>query len=268
VSATTRTHGHAHHHARPELTGTERARLGRRAKLLAAGSVTYNVLEGIVAVTAGLVAGSVALVGFGLDSVIEVSSGLIILWQFSHRLPETRERAAQKAMAVAFAALAVVVGVESVRALMTGAEPDASPVGIALTVASLIIMPFLSWAQRRTGQALGSAAVEADGKQTGLCAALSLTTAAGLSLNAAFGWSWADSAAALIISAIAAREAVLAWRGEGCCAPARPGPADPAAVGSVEDGCADGCGAGCACCAPAAAPARQTLSITPREQLQ
>lgn len=250
-------------HAHATLADADRARLGRRARLLAGASVSYNVLEGIVAITAGVVAGSVALVGFGFDSGIEVSSGLIILWQFAHRLPETRERQAQRLMSAAFALLAVYVGVESVRALITGAQPEVSPVGIGLTVASLLIMPLLSRAQRRTGRALGSAAVTADGTQTGLCAALSATTAAGLILNAAFSWGWADATAALVISAVAGREAVLAWRGEGCCAPGGH------AHGDGDDGaddCADGCGTGCTdgCCAHDA-PAPQTLQITPRE---
>jgi divalent metal cation (Fe/Co/Zn/Cd) transporter len=252
------THARAHVHERPELPAGERARLGRRARVLAGVSVTYNVLEGAVAISAGLVAGSIALVGFGADSAIEVGSGLIILWQFSHRLPETRERQALRLMGAAFALLAVWVGFESVRALVTGAEPDASPVGIGLTVASLIIMPFLSWAQRRTGRALGSAAVVADGTQTGMCAALSLAVAAGLIVNATLGWYWADPVAGLVVAGIAAREAVQAWRGEGCCAPVR-----PAAVGGRDqDGC--GCGDGCADgCRGRVAPAPQTLQITP-----
>jgi divalent metal cation (Fe/Co/Zn/Cd) transporter len=259
----TATHAHAH----PALTGTERARLGRRARLLAALSASYNVAEAAVAIGAGLVAGSVALIGFGLDSVIEVSSALIILWQFSHRLPETRERQAQRLMSVAFVLLAAWVGFESVRALVIGAEPDASPVGIGLTIASLIIMPLLSRAQRTTGRALGSAAVVADGTQTALCAWLSAAVAGGLILNATLGWSWADPAAGLIVAAVAAREAVQAWRGEGCCAPrahAADHPDDGHAVGDEErsgGGCTDGC------CAHDA-PAPPTLPITPREQLQ
>ncbi|SNR40720.1 cation diffusion facilitator family transporter [Blastococcus mobilis] len=249
---------HAHIHA--DLTAAERARLGRRARLLAGGSAAYNVLEAVVAITAGLVAGSVALVGFGLDSVVEVSSAVIILWQFSHRLPETRERRAQRAMAIAFGALSLFVLVESVRALVTGAEPEASPVGIGLTLASLLVMPFLSRAQRRTGRALGSAAVTADGTQTGLCAALSATTAVGLILNAAFGWSFADPVAALVISVVAAREAVLAWRGEGCCAPVGAGGHAPE---DAAGGCGDGCTDGCCGHAPAA---MKILTIAPREQ--
>ena len=160
-------------HEHPTLTVTDRARLGRRAQLLAGASVTYNVVEAVIAVTAGIAAGSVALVGFGLDSVVEVSSGLIILWQFRHRLPESRERQALRLMAFSFFGLAAYVTFESVRALFFGGEPEPSPVGIGLAIASLVIMPFLSWAQRRTGRALGSHAVVADSTQTLLCTYLS-----------------------------------------------------------------------------------------------
>ncbi len=209
---------HTHHH-HPVLAPDERERLGRRARLLAGASVAYNGVEAVVAVAAGLVAGSVALVGFGLDSVVEVSSGVIVLWQFGHRMPESRERQAQRLMAFSFLALATYVGIESVRTLVTGGEPDASPVGIALALASLAIMPFLSWAQRRTGRALGSSAVVADSTQTLLCSYLSGVLLVGLLLNAALGWSWADPAAGLVIAAIALKEARDTWRGEGCCAP-------------------------------------------------
>lgn len=213
------------------LEPTERSRLGRRAQLLAAASVSYNVVEAVVAITAGLVAGSVALVGFGLDSIVEVSSGLIILWQFRHPMPESRERAALRLMAVSFFALAAYVTVESVRALVSGHAPDPSPVGIALAAASLAIMPFLSWAQRRTGKALGSHAVVADSTQTLLCTYLSAVLLLGLVLNATLGWHWADPIAGLVIAAVAAREGRDAWRGEGCCG---------SGVG-VDRPCGDGC---------------------------
>jgi divalent metal cation (Fe/Co/Zn/Cd) transporter len=248
-------------HAHPELTPADRARLGRRAQWLAGASVAYNVLEAVIAVAAGLVAGSVALVGFGLDSVVEVSSGLIILWQFRHRMPQSRERRALRLMALAFFALAAYVTVESVRALFFGREPEFSPVGIGLAVASLVIMPFLSWAQRRTGRALGSATVVADSTQTLLCTYLSAVLLVGLVLNATLGWGWADPIAGLVIAAVAVREGVEAWRGEGCCAPARPG---GDAGDAAEDGC--GCGDGCsdACCAAGRA-APQSLQLTRRE---
>jgi divalent metal cation (Fe/Co/Zn/Cd) transporter len=196
----------------------ERDRLGRRAQLLAAASVGYNLVEAIIAVTAGLVAGSVALVGFGLDSVVEVSSGLIILWQFRHRLPETRERQALRMLAVSFFALAGYVGFESVRVLASGNDPDSSPVGIGLAIASLVVMPLLSRAQRRTGKALGSRAVVADSTQTLLCSYLSAVLLAGLLLNATLGWGWADPIAALVIAGVAVREGVEAWKGNNCCA--------------------------------------------------
>jgi hypothetical protein len=197
----------------------ERRRLGRRAQLLAAASVTYNVVEAVVAIGAGLVAGSVALVGFGLDSIVEVSSGLIILWQFRHPLPESRERLALRLLAFSFFGLAGYVSFESVRALVGVERPDASPVGIGLAVASLIVMPLLSRAQRRTGRALGSNAVVADGTQTLLCTYLSAVLLVGLVVNATLGWYWADPIAGLVIAGVAAREGVEAWRGEGCCAP-------------------------------------------------
>ncbi|WP_377642293.1 cation diffusion facilitator family transporter [Oryzobacter terrae] len=216
------------------LSVSERQRLGRRAQLLAGASVTYNVVEAVIAITAGVVAGSVALIGFGLDSIVEVSSGLIILWQFRHRMPESRERTALRLMAISFFALAAYVGVESVRALVSGHEPDSSTVGIVLASLSLVIMPFLSWAQRRTGRALGSNAVVADGTQTLLCTYLSAVLLLGLVLNATLGWSWADPIAGLVIAAVAIREGRDAWRGEGCCSP----------VGTAHDPRGD---AGCAC---------------------
>lgn len=201
---------------RPRLSAEERARHGRRAQLLAGASVSYNLVEAVIAITAGSIAGSVALVGFGLDSIVEVSSGLIILWQFRHHLPEEREQQALKLMALAFFALAGYVGFESLRTLWSGHEAETSLVGIALASASLVIMPFLSWAQRRTGRALGSDAVVADGTQTGLCAWMSAVLLVGLVLNATLGWWWADPLAGLVIAAVAAREGLEAWRGETC----------------------------------------------------
>ncbi len=181
--------------------------------------MTYNVIEAVVAIGAGLVAGSVALVGFGLDSMVEVSSGLIILWQFRHPMPESREKVALRLLAVSFFALAAYVSFESIRALVEGHRPDASPIGVGLAIASLIVMPFLSWAQRRTGRALGSNAVVADSTQTLLCTYLSAVLLLGLVLNAALGWYWADPLAGLVIAGVAVREGLEAWRGEGCCAP-------------------------------------------------
>ena len=217
-----------------------RRRLGRRAQVLAGASVLYNILEAVVAITAGVVAGSVALIGFGLDSVVEVSSGLIILWQVRHHLPKSRERQALRLMAISFFALAAYIGFESLRALTTGVEADSSGVGIGLAAASLVIMPFLSWAQRRTGRALGSNAVVADSTQTLLCTYLSAVLLIGLVLNATLGWSWADPVAGLVIGAVALREGREAWRGEGCCAPS--GMASTAPEGETRSThCADDC---------------------------
>jgi len=193
--------------------------------------VSYNVVEAVVAISAGTVSGSVALVGFGLDSIVEVASGLIILWQFRHPLPETRERRALRLIALSFFGLAAYVTVESVRSLVSRSEPDASSIGIGLAIASLIVMPLLSTAQRRTGRALGSNAVVADGTQTLLCTYLSSVLLVGLVLNATLGWFWADPIAGVIIAGIALREGVQAWQGKGCCAPATIGAA------KCEDGC-------------------------------
>ncbi len=249
-------------HEHPPISADERARLGRRAQLLAAGSVTYNTIEAAVAIGAGLVAGSGALVAFGLDSIIEVSSGLIILWQFRHAIPVSRERLALRLIAVSFFALAAYVSVDAVRALLGSQDPDASPVGIGLATLSLLVMPWLSWAQRRTGRALSSSTVVADSTQTLLCTYLSAVLLAGLVLNAAFGWAWADPVVSLVIAAVAVREGREAWRGDNCCAP---GPAhqhtavdlstpDPRQVSSLRPGlpivgqssapsgeCSDGC---------------------------
>jgi divalent metal cation (Fe/Co/Zn/Cd) transporter len=191
--------------------------------VLAATSVAYNLAEAVIAITAGTLAGSVALVGFGLDSVVEVSSGLIILWQFRHHLPQSREKQALRAMAISFFALAAYVTVESVRALLGTHEPDTSVVGIALAATSLLVMPILSRAQRRTGRALGSNAVVADSTQTLLCTYLSGVLLLGLVLNATLGWAWADPLAGLVIAVVAVREGLQAWRGESCCAATTPG---------------------------------------------
>ncbi|HXR67617.1 MAG TPA: cation transporter [Dermatophilaceae bacterium] len=219
--------------------------LGKRAQLLAAASVSYNLIEAAVSIAAGVVAGSVALVGFGLDSLVEVSSGLVILWQFHHRMPETRERQALRLIAFSFFGLAAYVTVESVRNLFGAGEAAPSPVGIAIATASLIVMPFLSWAQRRTGRELGSGSVVADSKQTLLCTYLSAVLLAGLVLNATLGWGWADPLAGLVIAGVAAREGLQAWRGESCgCGPAF------SAGSETELAC--GCGPGCtdSCCSP------------------
>ena len=214
------------------------ALLGRRAQLLAGASVSYNVLEAGVALAAGAAASSIALIGFSLDSLVEVGSGLVILWQFRHPVPESRERRALKLIAVSFFTLAAYVTVQSARTLFGPGDAETSPVGIGLAVASLAIMPFLSWAQRRTGRQLGSGSVVADSKQTLLCTYLSAVLLAGLVLNATLGWSWADPLAGLVIAAVAVREGIEAWRGENCgCGP------DDLFLGGDGSGdeCADAC---------------------------
>jgi divalent metal cation (Fe/Co/Zn/Cd) transporter len=197
-----------------------RSRLARRARLLAGASVAYNAAEGVIAIAAGTAASSIALIGFGMDSVVEMGSGLVILWQFAHRVPERRERQALRLIGACFLLLAAYVGVESARGLLVGPTAAASTVGIALAVASLLVMPALAYAKQRTGRALGSPTVGADAMQTWLCTGLSAVLLVGLGLNAALGWWWADPLAGLIIAAVAAREGVRAWRGEACeCAP-------------------------------------------------
>ena len=218
------------------LTGERRIRLGRRAQLLAAASVAYNAVEAVIAIAAGVAASSVALVGFGLDSIVEMGSGLVILWQFRHPLPESREKRALRLIGISFFALAAYVVFESLRALLGDGEAEPSHVGIALALASLAIMPVLSWAQRRTGRALGSGSVVADSKQTLLCTYLSAVLLAGLAANAVLGWSWVDPLVALVIAGVAVREGLEAWRGDACC--------DIPAIDPAPETRADGC------CAP------------------
>ncbi|MDQ3151562.1 MAG: cation transporter [Actinomycetota bacterium] len=199
-------------------SGARAAVLRRRVRLLVAATITYNVVEAAVAITAGTLASSTALIGFGLDSVIEVSSAAAVAWQFAGNEPEARERVALRVIACAFFALAAYITVESIRALAGGAPADPSPVGIVLAAVSLAVMPFLSYAQRRAGRELGSTSAVADSKQTLLCTYLSGVLLLGLVLNAALGWSWADPAAGLVIAALAVKEGRAAWRGQSCCA--------------------------------------------------
>lgn len=191
--------------------------LARRVRLLVAATMAYNTVEAVVAITAGSLASSTALVGFGLDSVIEVSSAAAVAWQFTAADPQRRERAALRVIAVSFFALAAYVTVESVRALAAGERADHSTVGIVLAAVSLAVMPVLSAAQRRTGRELGSASAVADSQQTLLCTYLSAVLLAGLVVNSLFGWWWADPAAALVIAAVAVKEGRDAWRGTACC---------------------------------------------------
>jgi divalent metal cation (Fe/Co/Zn/Cd) transporter len=227
---------------RPELDEGRVATLRRRIRLFVAATITYNLVEAVIALTAGAAASSSALIGFGLDSVIEVSSALAVAWQFAGRDPEARERVALRVIATSFFALAIFVSVDAVRALFGGSEAEHSTVGIVLAAVSLCVMPFLSWAQRRAGRELGSRSAVADSKQTLLCTYLSAVLLVGLLLNSLFGWTWADPIAALIIAGVAVREGLEAWRGENCCAPTAllfegDGPSDC----DCSSGCRDGC---------------------------
>jgi divalent metal cation (Fe/Co/Zn/Cd) transporter len=194
-----------------------KAVLARRIRWLVAATISYNVIEAAIALSEGTRVSSTALIGFGLDSVIEVSSAAAVAWQFAGRDPEKREKIALRIIAFSFFALALYVTVDSIRALAGIGEAQHSPIGIGLAAASLVIMPVLSTAQRRTGRELDSASAVADSKQTLLCTYLSAVLLVGLLLNSLFGWSWADPIAALVIAAIAVREGRNAWKGDTCC---------------------------------------------------
>jgi divalent metal cation (Fe/Co/Zn/Cd) transporter len=214
---------------------------------LVAATIAYNVIEAIVAITAGTVASSTALIGFGLDSIVEVSSAAAVAWQFSaadHTVREAREKTALRVIALSFFALAAYVTIDSARSLTGTGEAGHSTPGIVLAALSLAIMPFLSAAQRRAGRELGSASAVADSKQTLLCTYLSAVLLVGLLANSLLGWSWADPIAALVIAAVAVKEGREAWRGDDCCAPTSL-TALKEANGTV-DSC--GCAPGCSCC--------------------
>lgn len=226
------------------LSPARRVVLGRRIRFLVAATISYNVVEAVVALTAGARASSSALIGFGLDSVIEVSSALAVAWQFAGRDPEARERVALKVIACSFFALAVFVTIDALRSLFGAGEAQHSPVGLALAAVSLAVMPVLSLAQRRAGRELGSRSAVADSKQTLLCTYLSAVLLIGLGLNWLFGWTWADPIAALVIAGVAIREGIEAWRGNRCCGPT-------AVLQPAEETSCD-CGPGCGdCCTQA-----------------
>ena len=196
------------------LTDERRARLHGRVKFIVFFTITWNVIEAVIALSAGAVASSAALIGFGLDSVIEVASAAAIAWQFTRKDPERWEKATVRVIGIAFFALAAYVTVDAILALTGLREPEHSPVGIGIAVASLIVMPGLAWFEFRTGRELGSKSVQADAKQLLLCIYLSGTVLIGLLLNSLFGWAWADSVAALIVAVLAIREGIEAWRGD------------------------------------------------------
>jgi len=202
-----------------QTAAAERGHHVRRGLRLEYFTLAYNVVEAVVALASGAIASSIALIGFGVDAVIECLSGLTMLWRLNHDSHPRRdliERRAQKLIAISFWALAAYVGYEAVETLLSGNAPHRSWPGIALATLSMIIMPMLARAKRNVGRGLGSPAMMADSKQTQLCAYLSCILLAGLALNALFGWWWADPAAGLIMLPIIGREGLSAWRGEGC----------------------------------------------------
>lgn len=196
------------------LTTERRTKLHRRVRFIVAFTITYNVIEAIVAIWAGTLASSAALIGFGLDSVVEVLSAVAIAWQFTRRNPERWEKATVRAIGIAFFALAAYVIIDAILTLTGVEEVDHSPLGIGIATLSLIVMPVLAWFEFRTGRELGSKSVLADAKQLLLCIYLSGTVLIGLLLNSLFGWMWADSVAALVVAALAIREGIEAWRGD------------------------------------------------------
>jgi len=198
------------------LTADRRETLHRRIRLIVAITIGYNLVEAVVAITAGSIASSAALVGFGLDSTIEVLSAGAVAWQFTRRDPERWEKPTLRVIALAFFALAVYVTATSVLSLVTAERPEHSTVGIALTAISVAVMPFLSLAERRAGREAGSATAVADSKQTLICTYLSATVLIGLVANSLLGWWWADAVAGLVIAAFAVREGIEAWRGDAC----------------------------------------------------
>lgn len=203
-----------------QIGGGGRAALVRRGRLLEYLTISWNSLEGLIAVAAGLAAGSIALVGFGFDSVIEVTSGAALLWRLHMDAPERRERAEKVALKLvgwSFLLLAAYVAFDAVKALVLREPPEASYVGIALAALSLVVMPLVARAKRKVAAGLNSRALEADSRQTDICAYLSAILLGGLLANALVGWWWADPVAALVMVPIIVKEGAEALRGETCC---------------------------------------------------
>ncbi|HSD79939.1 MAG TPA: cation transporter [Solirubrobacteraceae bacterium] len=238
----------------PAPTGAASQQLGRAdwlalarwARRLSWASLAYMAIEGAVALAAGVVAGSIALIGFGIDSAIEGFASLVIVWRFtgSRLHSDLAERRAQRLVAIQFFILAPYVAIQALRDLAGGHQPDASWVGIGLAISSIVIMPLLGIAKQRIGRRMGSVATQGEGAQNLLCAYMAAALLVGLAGNALLGLWWLDPAAALAIAALAVREGVEAWRGESCCVPAT------TAAARDGDGCDDEC---CAGAAPGAA---------------
>jgi divalent metal cation (Fe/Co/Zn/Cd) transporter len=224
---------------RPAATITREhyERLAARVKLLSWLSLAWMTVEGAVAIAAGVAAGSIALVGFGLDSAIEGFASVIIIWRFTgdRVFSHVAEQRAQRLVAVQFFALAPYVGFESVKALAAGERADHSWVGIGLAVGSVALMPLLAIAKQRLADQLGSAATAGEGRQNMLCAYLAGALLVGLLGNALVGAWWLDPAVGLLIAAVAVKEGTEAWRGEGCCV------ASPLDGAGFDDACADDC---------------------------
>jgi divalent metal cation (Fe/Co/Zn/Cd) transporter len=199
--------------------GADRERLVRRAKFLARLGLAWHGIEAAVAIGAGVVAGSIALVGFGADSLVEAAAGVIVLWRFgaSRARSDAAELQAQRLIGLSFYVIAVYVGVEAVRTLIAGDHPEVSYIGIVLSIATLATMPPLAVAKARVGEQLGSSATKSEGRQNMLCAYISGALLIGLGLNAVAEWWWADPVTALVIAAVAVNEGRDAWLGESCC---------------------------------------------------
>jgi divalent metal cation (Fe/Co/Zn/Cd) transporter len=222
----------------PRLSDAHRRRLAARVRLLSWLSLGYMALEGGIAILAGVLAGSIALIGFGLDSAIEGFASAIIVWRFTgHRIfSEAAETRAQKLVAIQFFLLAPYVGFESVRALVAGQHPDVSWLGIALAASSLVVMPYLGIAKQQLAEQLGSPATKGEGRQNMLCAYLAGALLLGLLGNALAGAWWLDPVVGLLIAAVALKEGREAWHGEGCCV------APPLSAGAREPAlCDDDC---------------------------
>ena len=199
-----------------ETREERRGTLQRRIRWIVGITIGYNAIEAVIALSAGAAASSVALIGFGLDSIIEVLSAAAVAWQFTRKDPDKWEKPTLRVIAIAFFALAAYVTVSSILSLTGTSEIQHSTVGIALTALSVVIMPVLSYIERRTGKELGSATAIADSKQTLICSYLSGAVLVGLALNSLFGWGWADAVAGLVIAVFAVREGVEAWKGDAC----------------------------------------------------
>jgi len=220
--------------AAARVSRAEWLRLARRARWLSWASLAYMALEGAVAIAAGLAAGSIALIGFGIDSAIEGFASVVIVWRFTgaRLLSDDAERRAQRLVALQFFLLAPYIAVQSARDLLGGDHPDASWVGMALAASSVVLMPLLGIAKQRIGERMGSVATRGEGAQNLLCAYMAAALLAGLAGNAVLGLWWLDPAAALAIAALAVREGVGAWRGESCCV--------PTAGAACDDSCCSG----------------------------